>query len=271
MRVQASFLRDAETGIIGVIGMVGDLRQAKEMEARQRKLDRFEALSQMTASVAHEIRNPLVTLSLGIRYLEKNLETQSEYQETLQRLQRQVDRLTQIVNEFLAFSRPPSLSLALWDVAQLLDRAMEISDSYLAEKGIAVYREYEPDLGKAYVDSEHLERVFRNLISNAVDALPEGGSLRLRVYACSQGDPAAQGVGQDTESALAIQIQDSGVGMPAEVLEHVFEPFYTTKSKGTGLGLTIAQRIIEEHGGRISVQSQVGQGTTFTILLPRRS
>jgi PAS domain S-box-containing protein len=256
LRVQTSFLRDAENVITGVIGIVDDLRQAKEMEARQRRLDRLEAISQMTASVAHEIRNPLVTLSLGIRYLEKNLEAQGEYQETLQRLQRQVDRLTQIVNEFLAFSRPPSLNLELCDIAQILNQAMEISDSYLAEKEIIVYREYGPVL-EMKVDSEHLERVFRNLISNAVEAMPEGGKLYLRAYDCSQ-------------DFLAIQIQDTGVGMPAEVAEHVFEPFYTTKSKGTGLGLTIAQRIIEEHGGQISVQSQMSKGTTFTILLPKR-
>jgi PAS domain S-box-containing protein len=258
LRVQTSFLRDAENAITGVIGIVDDLRQAKEMEARQRKLDRLEALSQMTASVAHEIRNPLVTLSLGIRYLEKNLEAQSENQETIQRLQRQVDRLTQIVNEFLAFSRPPSLNPDLCDIAQLLDQAMEISDSYLAEKGITVHREYEPGLAKISVDREHLERVIRNLISNAVDAMPEGGHLHLRVFVCSQ-------------DALAIQVQDTGVGIPPEVSGRIFEPFYTTKSKGTGLGLTIAQRIIEEHGGQLSVQSQVGKGTTFTILLPRRS
>jgi len=275
LRVSTTLLRDEEDGVSGVICILEDLREIKAMEAEQRRLDRLAMSGEMAASVAHEIRNPLVTLSLGFQYLQKSLGPDSQHQEAIQRLERQVDRLAQIVNEFLAFSRPPKLNPVLCDVTEVLDRAMEISEQYLADKGIEVYREYDPHAGTLYLDTEHMERVFVNLIMNAMDAMASGGELHLRVRMVPAGEwwaehPPAQQTMPLAQEVVVIEVKDTGEGISPEIMERIFEPFFTVKAKGTGLGLAIVQRIVEEHGGQVSVQSEIGKGTTFTISLPRR-
>lgn len=264
LRVRTTLLHDDEGAVSGVAALLEDLRPIKEMEAKQRRLDHLTLLSQMAASIAHEIRNPLQTLSLGMRYLRKSLKPDMAAEETLERLQRQVDRISQIVNEFLSLSRPPTLNRVMCDVREMLERAMEVAEPRLLEGGVRVHRNYAADLPPAELDAEALERVLSNLMLNAADAMPDGGDLYLSVAARDQPMSA------DGAPEIELQITDTGVGMSPEIAERVFDPFFTTKPKGTGLGLTIAQRLIEEHGGRITVKSLPGAGTTFTIILPTR-
>jgi len=264
LRVKTTLLHDNEGAVSGVTALLEDLRPIKEMEAKQRRLDRLTMLSQMAASIAHEIRNPLQTLSLGMRYLRKSLKPDMATEETLERLQRQVDRISQIISEFLTLSRPPELNRISCDVRDVLERAMELAEPRLRECGVWVHRDYAADLPPAELDAEALERVLSNLMLNAADAMPDGGDLYLSVAARDQPMSA------DGAPEIELQITDTGVGMSPEIAERIFDPFFTTKPKGTGLGLTIAQRLIEEHGGRIVVASRPGAGTTFTITLPTR-
>jgi PAS domain S-box-containing protein len=275
LRVNTSLLHEDDERS-GLVCLIEDLSEIKAMEAEQRRLDRLAVLGQMAASVAHEIRNPLVTLSLGIGYLERKLAGQGqEYETTLQRLRHQVDRLSQIMNEFLTFSRPRQLEFARCEVTELLDQVLDLSEQAFEEKDLTLHREYDSQSIELYLDAEHMERVFTNLVFNAVDAMEEGDAfyLRARTLPTEQWLTEHEGTelqGPFTPEMLCLEFEDTGAGMPPDVMAHIFEPFYTTKSAGTGLGLAITQRIVEEHGGHIEVESQEGQGTTFTVSLPRR-
>ncbi len=264
LRVRTTLLHDDGGAVSGVIALLEDLRPIKEMEAKQRRLDRLTVLNQMAASIAHEIRNPLQTLSLGMRYLRRSLEPDVDTEETLQRLQRQVDRISQIVNEFLTVARPPKLNRVPCDMRDVLERALELAEPRLLECGVQVHRDYAAELPPAELDAEALERALSNLILNAADAMPEGGDLYLSAVTRGVGGSAPG----DCAGEIEVQVRDTGAGMPPEIAERVFDPFFTTKPKGIGLGLTITQRIIEEHGGRIVVASLPGAGTTFTVTLP---
>jgi len=227
----------------------------------------------MAANLAHDMRNTLVTLSLGLQYLEKILGPEGRHRETLQRLQRQVDRLNQIVDRFLAFSCPPKLATTSCDVTKVLEKAIKSWENDLTAQGIQVHRDYAQNIGELYLDAEQMEQVFGGLISNAIDAMPDGGHLYLRAYAIPLEQSPSQSSARPEEAPageVVVQVEDTGTGIPPEITERIFEPFFTTKPKSLGLGLTIAQQIVEAHGGCISAQNEPGQGATFTINLPRR-
>lgn len=266
LRVNTTLLYDGEGSMNGAVCILEDLSELRAMEEEQRRLDRLAALGQMAATVAHEIRNPLLTLSLGIQFLERKLGGNGTYDDTLDRLNHQVDRLTQIMNEFLAFSRPRQVEFEAVDAIAFLDRIIDGTEAHFTSRDMTVVRQYDASPIQTYLDPEHMERAFTNLILNAADAMEAGGTLAVRARAMS-GQETSPSAGQDL---VVFEFQDTGAGIEPDALGHIFEPFYTTKPKGTGLGLAITQRVVQEHGGKIGVRSEVGRGTTFTISLPRR-
>jgi PAS domain S-box-containing protein len=240
--------------------LVGDVQaQMDKLKRAQMQLiqaAKLAAVGELAAGVAHELNNPLTSV-LGFTELLLHTPTfDDRTRADLETVASQARRARDIVRNLLDFARQTKPQRLPADVADLLHRTLELIRRHLEGSGVAIEEEYAPDIGLLDLDSGQMRQVFLNLISNAAQAMPRGGKLKLRI--ARQGDE------------VAISVSDTGYGIPPEVHDRIFDPFFTTKpaGQGTGLGLPISLGIVQEHGGRISVESQVGQGSTFTIWLP---
>lgn len=225
------------------------------LEERVLSTDKLQSLTQLSAGVAHEIRNPLGIISGNAELLNEEMGDDKQKKELVQNIISESDRLEKIIRNFLEFSKPGSLESSEQDINQILDKTLQLCQHQLQKEGVVVTKEYEKDLPKIKMDSQRMTQVFLNLILNAREALLQGGWLTVRSFA------------RDNKSVI-VEIQDSGMGIPSEIVNKIFEPFYTTKKTGSGLGLPIAKRIIEDHHGKIEIQSEHGKGTTVRVILP---
>jgi PAS domain S-box-containing protein len=246
-------IRGEQRGVILVFVDVTENQTAQMELLRNRALS---AVGQMTAQVAHEIRNPLGSINLALSLLKRRAASLSdEEREVIAVMQRSVGHLTAIVTELLEFSRPKELSRIAVNLNGLLDSILPMVADRSKSKSIKVDKEYDPDLPDANYDEPELRKLFINLIINAIDASDTGGVVTLRTR-------------RDGPGNLVVQVADKGCGMDTETIRRLYEPFFTTKSKGTGLGMSIARKITELHGGELSVWSRKGIGTTMTVRLP---
>lgn len=252
--VSVSPLRDESQAMAGVVGVVEDLTELKTLEAERRRLDRLAALGEMSAVVAHEIRNPIAAVSTGVDYITRHLGEDSPHREGAQMILGEIERINRILEDILFVARPLHLSLKVQSLPDIIDSVVLRSRAQIEKHHIEVACHYQPDLPLLKVDRTRLEQVFTNLLINAIQAMPQGGRVNLHVTA--------------SDSNVKITFKDDGPGIPAPVHARVFEPFFTTKARGTGLGLAVARRVIEEHGGALEMESSEGKGTTFLITLP---
>jgi len=226
------------------------IREAQEAVTRS---DRLAALGQLSAGLAHELRNPLGTIKASSEMLNHNISAENEIaREVAGFISSEVDRANSLITRFLQFARPLQLQLATADLSQTIDRAIALVEREAS--GIAIYRNYAPELAPFPFDAELMERVFYNLVLNAVQATAPGGAVTVKTRAA---------VG--TAEAAVI---DRGAGIDSKHLETIFNPFFTTKPEGVGLGLAIVSKIVDEHGGKITVESDLGKGSVFRVLLP---
>lgn len=252
--VSASFLRRE----LGVICSFQDLTEIKRMEERIRHADRLAAIGRFAAGLAHEIRNPIGSIRGSVEVLRESLDPPGDDRRLMDIILRESDRLDGIITEFLEFSRPKALARVDTDIVGMLEEILLLL-SHESPTTVRIVREYAEPTVKARVDSGQMRQALWNLCRNALEAMPQGGELRVSV-----------GVGlEHGAGSVEIGVQDSGVGVTADQRPRLFEPFYTTKPSGTGLGLAIVHRIVEDHGGEIRVESGPGAGTRFTIMLPR--
>jgi two-component system NtrC family sensor kinase len=179
----------------------------------------------------------------------------NEQKEYLQIADEEIERLMGLVASILEFARPPQREIQPTNLNEIVGRVLALAGKYLQHRHIAVERDLAANLPSALGASDELEQVFINLVLNAVDAMPEGGTLCVSSRLTEDG-------------RLAVAFSDTGHGIPADHLDHIFEPFFSTREEGTGLGLTVSHSVVEHHGGEITVQSTMGEGTTFTVLLP---
>ncbi|MBI3287873.1 MAG: sensor histidine kinase, partial [Chloroflexi bacterium] len=205
--------------------------------------------------VAHEIRNPLAGIGAGLQHMLGKLRSGDELYEDAQRILQESERVDRILEDVLSAGRPLRLNLAPCDLVALLDEALQQRRALLGAQGIGLTRRFSRTRMSLRGDALRLRDAFDRLILNAVEAMPEGGSLEVSL--------------QDSGAEALIAIQDSGPGLsPSEAGARLFEPFYSTKAGRAGLGLAIARRIVEAHGGAIEAQSVLGQGSTFRVRLP---
>ncbi len=250
-----SKLRNSSGEEIGMIGTFQDLTELKAMEAEIKKKEKWALIGELSASVAHELRNPLASLKASVEMLlDKNVSVPHAKRLTKIALS-EMDRLNSIVTDFLIYARPPRLQVESFDLHKMLGYVVTLLRSSAGEeKGIRILSNLSEGL-TARGDPRQLQQVFWNLGINAVEAVDENG--RVEIYT------------KKNEKFVEITFKDNGIGIDSKEKERIFYPFFTTKEKGTGLGLSIAQRIIEEHGGRIVVESEgEGKGATFTVILP---
>jgi PAS domain S-box-containing protein len=236
---------------IGTVNVLSDITELKNLRERVIKTERMAALGEVAARVAHEIRNPLVSLGGFARRLEKKLD--GNLKEYADIIAKEVARLESILNEILSFVKETRLNKELINSAKLMEDVLSIVKSESDEKNINITREYieTPDL---FIDPTRIREALMNILKNSIQAVQPQGSIKLKIYR--------------KEDNCIFEITDNGPGISDADKPFIFDPFFTTKKSGTGLGLTITHRIIEEHGGTIQVDSKQGEGTTFSVMLP---
>ncbi len=241
----------------GLILVFVDVTEAEKVRKELRRNRALSAVGQMTAQIAHEIKNPLGSIRFATEMLKRQTAKGSNGDETdvLSVIDRSVDHLAAIVSELSEFARPKELNLAEVDLHRLLDELMPMVADRLTAKEVSIKKVYHTTELRGHYDLTELRKLFLNLIINAIDASDAGDTLEVRTTV-------------DNEASAVVEVADEGVGMDAETLRRLFEPFYTTKKSGTGLGMAIAKKIAELHKGDLSVTSRLGEGTTVAVRLP---
>jgi len=265
VELAAAPLRGGEGKELGVIGVFRDLTRVRQLEDRLRRSDRLAAIGELAAGLAHEIKNPLTSLLTFSRHLSRRFEDAEFRQKFVSVVPRELERINTIVERLLELARPARLTFKPNRVPALLERVLELYGDRLDAQDVRVVRDWRRDVPVLWADQEALYRALVNLVANALDAMPRGGTLTLRV---GWGDADALPGARTSARRVAIEIEDSGTGIASTDLDRVFNPFFSTKETGTGLGLALTQKIVEDHGGSIDVRSMPGAGALFRIVLP---
>lgn len=248
---------------VGLVGVFKDLTQVRDLEEEMRRREWFAKIGEMSAGMAHEIRNPLGGMAGALQMLRKEPTIDEENARLMDIATREATRLNAIVTEFLRYSRPPDLNLKECDLRELLDDTVAlIRHDGLLREAQAVTVHHGEHIPMVQVDPDKMKQVFWNLSTNALQAMPSGGQLTIST-ACRRVTS-----GKRSGDIVEVAVQDTGVGIKKEDLNKIFFPFFTTKQNGSGLGLATAQRIVDQHGGWIRVDSEEGKGARFAVCLP---
>jgi PAS domain S-box-containing protein len=239
--------------IVGAVGLFADLTEAKKLEEEAQKIKHLAQMGEMSARIAHETKNSLAALQSGIQFVQMTVP--EEEQETFEDLLSEIDRMDKVVKDLLAFSQKPRLNLASVSPKLLLEVPLYLASQKLKSEDVLLVEEYDENLPELMLDQQKMEQVYINLIFNAIQAMPNGGTLTIKVKNTLNFELGAE--------TVSVMISDTGMGIPQENLDKIFSPFYSTKVEGTGLGLSLAKRFVEAHGGRIYVNSKPGEGTQF--------
>lgn len=242
--------------------MSRELLQTREkMEEANIKLiqaEKLASIGRISATIAHEIRNPLTSVKLNIQKVSQSVQLDEIEEEHLKISQEGVGQIEKFIKEFLDFTRTSELNLAQFPVDQILEESIKMMSDFLAQKKVILEKKFRKKEPLALVDGDKLRQVFLNILRNAYEAVDEGGKISVSLS-----------LKREEESRkIRVVISDNGRGIPMGDWENIFEPFYTTKSSGTGLGLAIARKIIEQHRGLIRVIKREGRGTSFEVLIP---
>jgi signal transduction histidine kinase len=233
------------------------LRKYKEKREDNNKAR--DAMSVWAGALAHEIKNPLNTMRINLQLLEEEWDqsdgsSKIKARKRLGTLNQEIDRLEEILNDFLRFARIPQPNFKIQNIAVLVNELLDFTEPEAQQQNIRIKRDISPDLPEIYLDNGQIKQALLNIVLNAYQSMSSGGELSVRVY--------------KTESHISIDITDTGEGIPPDRISKLFNLFYSTKENGTGLGLSITKRIIDMHSGEIRLQSEEGKGTTFSVILP---
>ncbi len=250
------FRDEAGRNIIGIACFIKDVTQITELEEQLMRADKLSALGVLAAGIAHEIRNPLTGMKMIVQLLESDFSEDDSHREPLDIIQREIDRLESIIGNLLDFARPSKPKTVDVAPADVVDDCYKLIKNQLNKQHIIFERNIADDCPLVTVDPDQLKQVFLNIMTNAIQAIGKDGKLTVNI--------------EHLEERVKIAFDDTGCGIPHEKVREIFNPFMTTKEDGTGLGLSMAQRIVEEHGGSIEVQSTLGEGSSFIVYLPEK-
>ncbi len=258
VRASASELRNESGQSDGLVILLRDITEVNRLELQLRRSDKLAALGTLAAGVAHEVKNPLHALSLNLHLLQQEVESPeasaTEIKGYFEILRSELHRIHRIVENFLRFSKPSIPEVKPLDLNGLLERVLSLIAFDAADHGVSIETVFDPTLQSVPGDEGQLSQVFLNLVINALQAMPSGGGLVLTT--------------RSRNGWAEVAVRDTGEGIEREILPHVFDPYFTTRPRGVGLGLAIAHRIMEGHRGTIDVESEVGTGTTMVVRLP---
>ncbi|MBI3007938.1 MAG: PAS domain-containing protein [Candidatus Omnitrophica bacterium] len=264
--LNTSPLRDKENKVIGAAGFFTDITEMKELQRRVHLKEKLAALGELSAGLAHEIRNPLEGIQVFAELLKRKMEKRKEEGELADNIIREIKSLNTIITEFLNFARPTRFNIDHVRINNVIDNAISVSMPRLAKGNVDVHKHYTSNDIDMMLDADRMKEVFLNLIINAQEAMTGGGNLD--IYVKENSNRHTEGNKDITKRFVEIEFANDGPPIPAEDMEKIFNPFFTTKTQGTGLGLAIVHKVIEGHGGTISVESKEGERTKFIIRLP---
>ena len=260
VEINGTGLYNSKTGAcIYTRAFVRDITERKKMEEQVRRSEKLASMGELAAAIAHEIRNPLGAICNSVGILDSHLKLTGQDKDLLEMIVGQSERLDRIISDFLTFAHPREPSFTLQDIREVIKNTIFLleQDNRFTDK-VEIKETYESILPKVYIDADLIHQVLWNLFINSLDAMPNGGYIKITVRKTNLF----------LRDAVEIMISDTGMGVPPNELDKIFEPFYTTKSEGTGLGLSMVQRTIDDHGGTVDVISKEGKGTSFYIKLP---
>lgn len=258
VNLSAFQLKSASDDYLGVVVVVEDITNEVQMAQEVERATKLAETGQLAANIAHELRNPLASIKGAAQLLRNALpsEFQDEHGEFLDIIIEETNGLNRMMSEFLEFSRVTPPEMRLVSLNALVSRLLNFMTPYLDDEDVSVHLTLDERLPDVFVDKAQIEQVLKNIVINAAQAMPHGGTLTIATcyYAI--------------QDIVELSLTDTGVGIPANKMEKIWTPFYTSKTKGTGLGLAISRKIVETHNGRLSVRSTPGDGSTFTLHLP---
>jgi two-component system, NtrC family, sensor histidine kinase HydH len=255
LEVIATRLHDDEETFFGYVILFRDLTEVRSLQNEVERNRRLAAIGSLAAGVAHEIRNPLSSIKGFATYLRERYQDNPEDRQVADIMIQEVERLNRVVGQLLEFSRPLSMNRKKAAIEPVLRHTLKMIEGQAREKGVSLQTDFPEGIPDLSLDSDKMSHVFLNLTLNALNAMEKGGTLSLALA-------------RPDEETIRVDVADTGTGIGKEELTRIFDPYFTTRASGTGLGLPIAQRIVEAHGGRIEVASQPGKGTVFSVLLP---
>ncbi|MBN2404346.1 MAG: PAS domain-containing protein [Coriobacteriia bacterium] len=255
VQLSTSRMRDIDGRILGAVVTLEDVSEVKALTDQLIRADRLAAMGELTAGVAHEVRNPLGIIRASVQLLEDPDSGPLRTSEAASVIKQEIDRLDRVIKALLDFGRPSRPTLMATAVTDVLSDVVLFTRRFASQSHVQIEEQYPAQLPDVIADADQLKQVFVNLISNAVQAMEDtGGTIRVKV---------------DTDDAfVSVSVIDDGPGIDTEDLSKVFDPFYSTRDAGTGLGLTMVHRIVDDHNGHIEVASEPGAGTRFTVSLP---
>jgi two-component system sensor histidine kinase AtoS len=256
LTLSTSVLTDGEGKKIGALAVFQDITETKALEERLRQADRLAALGTVSAGLAHEIKNPLSAIKTFVQLLPKKLQSPPFMEKFNITVPREIDRINQLVEDLLELTRTRKRPWTNIDINPLLLQVIELHGEEMRKKGVAFENSLAPGLSPIQGDPDSLYRAFSNIVINSIQAMPNGGVLTI-----SSGIDSVRPMAQ-------ITFTDTGVGMDEKTTKNLFNPFFTTKDKGAGLGMALTHKIIEDHRGTIEVRSDLGHGSTFILRLP---
>ena len=258
LKAESLPLRDEEGAVLGSVVLAEAVAETEDGEF-QKKIDRLVSLGELSAYVAHEIRNPLTGIRTTVQFVGSKFKPSDPRREDLEDVIKELDRIEQIITGLLMFARPPAARTQACDMGQVLEKTLDMLELQLGDAHVELIKDYEDDLPLVYADPDLTQQVFLNLCLNAVQAMPDGGSLHVgtgvRRY-------------QRRRPLVDVSFSDTGIGIPKELMGKIFDPFFTTRSMGTGLGLPISVQIVREVGGTITAKNNPGGGATFRVSFP---
>ena len=258
LKAEALPLRDEEGTLIGSVVIAETISETEEGEF-QKKIDRLVSLGELSAYVAHEIRNPLTGIRTTVQFVGSKFKPSDPRREDLDDVIKELDRIEQIITGLLMFARPPAARPQGCDLRTVLDKTLDMLELQLGDAQVKLFRDYGDEVPMVYADPDLTQQVFLNLCLNAVQAMPVGGEMHVTLGVRRY---------RTRRSMVDVSFRDTGVGIPKELMEKIFDPFFTTRSMGTGLGLPISVQIMREVGGVITAKNNPGGGATLRVSFP---
>jgi PAS domain S-box-containing protein len=253
-------VHDENHNVLGAVTIITDLTEKKRMDDYLFRVEKFAALGRIAAGIAHEIRNPLAGIYTTVQNLEEEFSEMDHRKADLTNILQEIDRVEHLIREVLDLVRPVPLQIEKFDVHDLLSTTLSLLKKEMAKKRIELRTVFDAGPSVIKADPSRLRQVFLNLTLNAIESINGSGKITVKTDRAGRRDRHNEWI--------AIDIMDNGIGIPSGHMNRIFDPFFTTKNGGTGLGLTVSHKIIEDHRGMIEVESQEDQGTTFRVMLP---